>query len=86
MAILGMAFAPLHSLTSEADAIIRRTRERIQRGIASGEYALGLQKQLALQLESLERRKPGCELGVFPGLLSFPSRFTFIFVTVSARC
>lgn len=74
MAILGMAFAPLHSLTPNADSIIQKFRERIQAGSESGEYSPGLQKQLALQLENLTTKQPGCEMGVFPGSLSFPSR------------
>jgi len=73
MAILGMAFAPLHSLTSKADSIIRKIDERIQTGMKSGEHSTGLQKQLAIQLESLSTKQPGCEINVFPGFLSFPN-------------
>ncbi len=73
MAILGMAFAPLHSLTSKADSIIQKIDERIQTGMKSGEYSTGLQKQLAIQLESLSTKQPGCEMNVYPGFLSFPS-------------
>ncbi|KLO08626.1 alcohol oxidase [Schizopora paradoxa] len=73
MAILGMAFAPLHSLTPDAESIIERIKDRVQSGIKSGEYPLGLQKQLELQLENLTTKQPGCEMGVFPGFLSFPN-------------
>lgn len=74
MAILGMAFAPLHSFTPNADSIIEGIKDRIQSGIKAGEYPPGLQKQLELQLENLTTKQPGCEMGVFPGFLSFPSR------------
>ncbi len=93
MAILGMAFAPLHSLTSKADSIIQKIDERIQTGMKSGEYSTGLQKQLAIQLESLSTKQPGCEISAFPRILVVPQvcrlqrRYAFltIFSNVSSR-
>lgn len=73
MYILGLMFAPLESLTSDAANINDTYLTAIEAGIKNGKYPAGLQKQYAIQLERIKKQQPSCEILVFPGM-SAPGR------------
>jgi len=68
MYILGLMFAPLESLTSDAANINDTYLTAIEAGIKNGKYPAGLQKQYAIQLERIKKQQPSCEILVFPGM------------------
>ena len=70
MAILGVAFVPLHSVTSRTDDLMQRIQTEL---VESTTHSPGLRKQFEVQLENLKTKQAGCELGIFPGFLSVPS-------------
>ncbi|KAF9448638.1 GMC oxidoreductase [Macrolepiota fuliginosa MF-IS2] len=59
-------FAPLSSLSDEADKIISSARTQIEAEIALAKYSRELAEQYMIQLEKLENKVPTCEIIGFP--------------------
>lgn len=62
MSFACMTFFPLANATPAADDIYRDLEKSISAGIAANRYSQGLQKQYKLQLESIQRGDPVCEI------------------------
>ena len=74
LGISGCAFVPLQAISDRGDDIIKAAREKLEKRPTPA----GLKEQYELQLNRMERtegRAAHGELILFPGFLSFPSRF-----------
>ena len=61
-----LTFAPLSSITPEAQALQDKYLASIRARIDSGSYPPGLRKQYELQLEHIKAQLPSCELMLVP--------------------
>ena len=73
MYILGLMFAPLESVATDAAYVNKAHLSKIEAGLKSGKYPTGLQKQYEIQLERIQKQLPSCEILVYPGM-SAPGR------------
>jgi hypothetical protein len=61
-----VAFAPLHSISPEAQALQDKYLASIRARIDSGRCPPGLRKQYELQLEHIKAEIPSCEVMLMP--------------------
>ncbi|KJA23939.1 GMC oxidoreductase [Hypholoma sublateritium FD-334 SS-4] len=75
MSFASMTFFPLAKATPAADDMYRDLEKSISAGIAANRYSQGLQKQYKLQLESIQRGDPVCEILMAQSYAASPNAY-----------
>ncbi|KAJ7491787.1 alcohol oxidase [Mycena galericulata] len=73
MAPICMTFVPLVAISSAAAVLQQSLETSIRSEVESGNYSAAREKQLAVQLESIVKQQPECELSLSPIFSSKPN-------------